>query len=102
MSIWHEDVPTCKSCGGLISPSPVYHHIGIDSVEYVKPSVIMGSADLVITIGANGFYSNFPNSASVINIDISDNFFSRRADIFLKGHANNVLKVLDDKVRCSS
>lgn len=98
MSIWHEDIPTCKKCGGLISPSPVYHHIGIDSVEYAKASMIMKDADLVITIGANGFYSNVPDGANLINIDISDNFFSERADIFLKGHANDVLSKLDDKI----
>ena len=80
----------------MISPGPVYHHIGIDEAAYVKANGWMDEADLVIVIGSNGYYSNVNSTAKVVNINKKRNDFDRRADLIIRGDADQVMtKVLD-------
>lgn len=96
IKILNNKVPACPFCGGLISPGPVYHHIGIDEAAYVKANGWMDEADLVIVIGSNGYYSNVNSTAKVVNINKKRNDFDRRADLIIRGDADQVMtKVLD-------
>lgn len=83
--------PVCPVCGGLISPGPVYHHIGIDRLAYKRANQWMQDADLVITIGSNGYYSNVKSSATVVNINNARNDFDQLTDLRIRGDADQVM-----------
>lgn len=91
IQILKENVPICLQCGGVISPGLVYHHIGIDRAAYEKANHWMTSADLVIVIGSNGYYSNVNSSATVININKKENDFDQLADLNIRGDADQVM-----------
>ncbi|WP_251717626.1 SIR2 family NAD-dependent protein deacylase [Lactobacillus agrestimuris] len=94
IKILKQALPTCPSCGGLISPGPVYHHIGIDNLAYQKANHWMDEADLVITLGSNGYYSNINSQATVVNINKKRNDFDQRADLNLRGDTDEIMKEL--------
>jgi NAD-dependent deacetylase len=91
LQILRQPVPTCPACGGLISPGPVHHHIGIDEQAYEKANGWMEAADLVLVIGSNGYYSNVTRDCVVANINNARNDFDQRADLTLRGTADQVL-----------
>lgn len=92
-------LPVCPNDGGLLSPAPIHHHIGIDEVEYHKANAWMDTADLVITIGSNGYYDNVPRQAKVVNINPHANYFDRRADLTIHAPADAVLGQLSDYLK---
>lgn len=51
----------------------------------------MQDADLVITIGSNGYYSNVKPSATVVNINNARNDFDQLADLRIRGDADQVM-----------
>lgn len=94
INILKQEVPRCPACGGLISPGPVYHHIGIDNAAYQEANRWMEKADLVIVIGSNGYYSNVNSTARVVNINNSRNDFDQRADLIIREDADQAMKKL--------
>lgn len=91
IQVLRQTQPVCPVCGGLISPGPVYHHIGIDGRAYERANRWMTDADLVITIGSNGYYSNIKPGATVVNINNARNDFDRRANLSIRGDADQVM-----------
>lgn len=89
-------IPTCPLCGGILSPDPIYHHIGIDESEYLKANQWMHEADLVLTIGSNGYYDNIPQGTKVVNINPKQNYFDQRADLIIHKKADQVFNQLYD------
>lgn len=94
INVLKQDVPQCPVCGGLISPGPVYHHIGIDNGAYQKANGWMTNADLVIVIGSNGYYSNVNATATVVNINNARNDFDSRANLIIRDDADKVMNRL--------
>ncbi|KRN97991.1 hypothetical protein IV57_GL001334 [Companilactobacillus kimchiensis] len=89
-------VPTCPICGGLLIPDPVYRHIGIDENAYLRANQWMKQADLVITIGSNGYYDNIPNDINVININPKRNHFDQRAQLTIHSKSDLVFDQIYD------
>lgn len=87
-------VPHCPHCGGLISPAPVYHHIATDPIAVRQADEWMSAADLVITIGSNGYYPN-TGTAKILDINPARDGFSSAADLQLKMTADQALTALD-------
>lgn len=83
-------VPTCPNCGSVLEPDPVYHHIDIDSTAYAEANSWMTTADLVLTIGSNGYYDNIPRTATVVNINPRPNAFDQRAALTIRANADDV------------
>ena len=54
----------------------------------------MDEADLVITLGSNGYYSNINSQATVVNINKKRNDFDQRADLNLRGDTDEIMKEL--------
>lgn len=98
INILNQPVPTCPACGGLISPGPVYHHIGIDNVAYQEANRWMDQADLVIVIGSNGYYSNVSPAATVVNINNALNDFDSRANLVIRDDSDHAMSQLIDLV----
>lgn len=98
INILKQAVPTCPACGGLISPDPIFHHIGIDNEDYAKANSWMADADLVIVIGSNGYYSNINDHATVVNINQARNDFDSRANLSIRSNADQVMTALMKKL----
>lgn len=98
INILNNKIPTCPVCGGLISPGPVYHHIGIDDSAYEEANGWMETADLVIVIGSNGYYSNVNSNATVVNINKKHNNFDSRADLSIRGDSDEVMEKMLKKL----
>lgn len=94
INILKQEIPKCPACGGLISPGPVYHHIGIGNAAYQKANRWMAKADLVIVIGSNGYYSNVNATAKVVNINNAHNDFDQRADLIIREDADQAMEQL--------
>lgn len=94
INILKQPVPTCPACGGLISPSPIYYHIGIDNAAYTEANAWMAQADLVIVIGSNGYYSNVNRDATVVNINNARNDFDSRANLVIREDADQAMSEL--------
>lgn len=99
INILNQDLPKCPECGGLISPDPVYHHIGIDEDNYFKANSWMEEADLVIVIGSNGYYSNVRRGVTVVNINNKHNDFDSRSDLIIRDDSDVVMTKLMDKIK---
>ncbi|MBD5090879.1 hypothetical protein LTY36_03370 [Limosilactobacillus agrestis] len=94
IKILNQSVPRCPECGGLISPDPVYHHIGIDENAYAKANSWMAVADLVIVIGSNGYYGNVLPGVTVVNINNRRNDFDARADLIIRSDSDAAITTL--------
>lgn len=92
----NQAVPTCPVCGGVLIPDPIYRHIGIDEDAYLKANQWMRNADLVLTIGSNGYYDTIPNRSKVVNINPKQNYFDQRADLIIHSKADQVLPQIYD------
>lgn len=92
----NQSVPTCPICGGLLIPDPIARHIGIDKNEYFKANQWMENADLVITIGSNGYYDNISQQSKVVNINPQHNYFDDRADLIIHRKSDDVFDKLYD------
>lgn len=94
INVLNQELPVCPVCGGIISPDPIYQHIAIKQDQYAKANAWMDQADLVITVGSNGYYSNINDHATVININNGRNHFDRRANLSIRSDANTVFEKL--------
>lgn len=94
LDILNQKKPRCPVCGGLISPDPIYQHIGIDESQYAKANRWMQYADLVITIGTNGYYDNITPNAKVIDINPKRDPFSQTSSLKFKSTADPVMNDL--------
>jgi len=56
----------------------------------------MKQADLVITIGSNGYYDNIPNDINVININPKRNHFDQRAQLTIHSKSDLVFDQIYD------
>lgn len=98
INILKEAVPRCPACGSLISPDPIFHHIGIDDHAYEQANEWMAQVDLVIVVGSNGYYSNVNSHATVVNINRAANDFDSRANLTLRGDADQIMAAVMKKV----
>lgn len=89
-------IPTCPVCGGVLIPDPIARHIGIAEDQYIQANQWMRTADLVITIGSNGYYDNIPENVKLVNINPHSNYFDNRADLIIHRKADDVFDKLYD------
>ncbi|GEK29323.1 SIR2 family NAD-dependent protein deacylase [Furfurilactobacillus siliginis] len=94
LSILQASVPHCPTCGGLISPDPLFRHIATLPAERAKADDCMASADLVLVIGSNGYYDNVGRTATVVDINPKPTMFDRQATLTIHQDANAVFTKL--------
>lgn len=93
INILKSPLPHCPVCGGLISPGPVYHHIGLDDQALDQAYRWTDKADLIIVIGSNGYY-NHVGHAKVVNINSAHNSFDAQADFVIRQDADRATQQL--------
>lgn len=98
INVLKASVPQCPECGGLISPDPVYHNIATDDDAVRRANAWMDQADLVITIGTNGYYPN-TGTAKIIDINPVNDGFTSEATLQLRTTADNGLAKLDQLLK---
>lgn len=98
IQILDETIPRCPVCGGLVSPGPVFHNISTSSEAVMIANHWMNMADLVITIGSNGYYSNTGN-AKILDINPTENSFSNEAEVHLQMKADQALTRLNNMLK---
>ncbi len=98
--IWsHGKVPECEKCGGKIWAFPFYSNIGLNQDEVKHARKLIGKADLILIIGANGAYSGsywpFRNRrAKIVQINPGNTYFDRAADLNIRQSADSVFSDL--------
>ncbi len=102
-TIWQQGkVPECPACGGKIWPFPFYTNVGLDQAAVRKARLLIGRADLILIIGANGAYltsywSFRRKRAVVVQINPGSTWFDRFADLNLRMGADEALVwILDE------
>lgn len=90
-------VPRCPLCGGLISPDPVYHDIATSEEAEIQANNWVKQADLIITIGSNGYYP-YTGGAEIIDVNPEEDSFAREGQVHLKERADEALLALDQEL----
>lgn len=85
-------------CGGLISPDPVYHHLTTSQAAEERAGEWVNQADLIITIGSNGYYS-YTGQAQIIDINPKNDFFAKKSQVHLAEKADQALQELDQALQ---
>nr|WP_300562009.1 Sir2 family NAD-dependent protein deacetylase [Companilactobacillus sp.] len=92
IEVWNQGhAPMCPDDGGIISPSPTFNHIGRSAKDLAHADNMMKTADLVIVIGSNGYYSNLSSTTKVVQINPKRTGFDLRANLNFHKNADEIL-----------
>ncbi|WDF83270.1 hypothetical protein PQ472_03260 [Lacticaseibacillus pabuli] len=85
-------IPTCPIDGGYLSPAPAHNHIAQSQPDLDLAGKLMRQADMVIVIGATGYYSNINRTARVAQINPAVTGFDRRSELNIHAPSDEVFR----------